>query len=334
MSEAEQAIASVLGRAAATEGLLHAAASFGPMGVDLHCDHIGFVMSVQRAAVAESSLSKWPSLRVLMLTEKSLPIDELPTPLRPNPLQASVRAINTPRYTCLVTQHLLWVADRDTPTVLRWSRSEDSVPTWESGMPLRFALKWWAVENGAALLHAGVVAYQGKAVIITGKGGTGKSTTVCACLDSPMTVLSDDYCLVVPATSDSDATVHALFGVGHLDTRAITMLPSLRRRVLIDDPETKSLVQLIDQPPLPAQITAIATITRVPGADTEMRATSKGDVLRQAAPSTIAQSDGAHDHIWGVITRIVRASRAWDLQVGSLTDVPHVILDALRDSRP
>ena len=333
MSEADRAIASVLAQAAATQGLIHADASFGPMGVDLRCDHVGFVTSVQRAAMAESSLSKWPSLRVFMLTEKSLSFDQLPTPLQPNSTKASVRVINTPRYTCLVIQHLLWVADRESATVLRWSRSEDSVPEWESGMPLRFALKWWAAENGSALLHAGVVANEGKAVILTGKGGTGKSTTVCACLDSPLTVLADDYCLVVPATSDSDATVHALFGVGHVNTQSIELLPSLRSRVIIENPETKSLVRLIDHAPSPARVTAMATITRLPGANTQMRTTSRSEVLLQAAPSTIAQSDGAYEHIWRVLTRIVQTSRAWDLQVGSLPDVPEAILEALQDSR-
>jgi len=332
MSEAERAIASVLAQAAATEGLLHAAASFGPMGVDLRCDHVGFVTSVQRAAVAESSLSKWPSLRVFMLTEKSLSFEALPTPLQPHSTKAAVRVINTPRYTCLVNQHLLWVADRESATILRWSRSEGSVPEWESVRPLRFALNWWAAENGSALLHAGVVAYEGKAVVLAGKGGTGKSTTVCACLDSQLSVLADDYCLVEPATSDSDATVHALFGVGHVNTRSIELLPSLRSRVIHDDPETKSLVRLIDHAPSPARITAIATITRRPGADTQIRTTSRSDVLRLAAPSTIAQSDGAHEHIWRVLTRVVQTSRAWDLQVGSLPDVPGAILEALQNS--
>ena len=334
MSEADRAIASVLARAASVEGLLTASASFGPIGVEVSCDEMGFVTSVQLAAVTERTKSSWPSLRVLMLTERSLAADRLPAPLRPDPAQAGVRVITTDRFACLVNQQLLWIADRDSATVLRWSVSEDSVPEWEAMRPLRYALNWWAAENGSALLHAGVVAYNGDAVILTGKGGTGKSTTVCACLESSLDVLADDYCLVDPAASDSDATVHALFGVGHLDTRAIDMLPFLRSRVLVDDPETKSLVRLIDEPPAPARITAIATITRAPGAQTRVGPASRSDVLRLAAPSTIAQSDVAHDHIWRVMTGLVRTCPAWDVQVGSLADVPLAIRDALRDQRP
>ena len=104
--------------------------------------------------------------------------------------------------------------------------------------------------------------------------------------------------------------------------------------MIVDDPETKSLVRLIDQSPSTARVTALATITRAPGAETLVRATSQSAVLQQAAPSTIAQSDGAHEHIWRILTGMVRTTRSWDVRVGSLHDVPQAILEALRDSRP
>jgi len=331
MSEADAAIASVLQRALAVQGLTHAQAAFGPMQLELGCDDHEFVRSVQRAAIAEQSAHAWPTMRVLMLTAASLPLEHLPTPLRPTFTHAAVRVITTPRFSCLVNQHLLWVADRQSATVLRWSLSSEAVPDWESTRPLRYALNWWAAEHGSALLHAGVVAYQGRSVILAGKGGTGKSTTVCACLDSPLSVLADDYCLVQPATADSDATAHALFRVGHVDAKTIALLPSLRSRVIVDDPQSKSLVRLIEQPPRPASIAAFASITRAPGADTLMRPTSASAVLQQAAPSTIAQSYAGQEQIWRVLTQMVQSSICVDLQVGSLSDVPTALLQTLRD---
>lgn len=74
------------------------------------------------------------------------------------------------------------VLDRQTRQAVYWVPSHRDPPAWVVASPLRSILHWWMELNGRQLVHAAAVGHDGRAVLIPGRGGSGKSSTSLACL--------------------------------------------------------------------------------------------------------------------------------------------------------
>lgn len=75
-------------------------------------------------------------------------------------------------------------------------RDEKELPWWVGGSPFQVILHAWLREKRLQLTHAAAVAKGDRAVLLAGKGGSGKSTTVFSCLQGGLDSLSEDYCLL------------------------------------------------------------------------------------------------------------------------------------------
>jgi hypothetical protein len=109
-----------------------------------------------------------------------------------------------------------------------WVRSDEHVPYWTKASPLRTLMHWWTQANGAHLLHAAAFGEEDGALMITGKGGLGKSTTALACLTSGMRYVADDYLVV---RLDPEPRVHSLYSTAKLDRPQMERFPQLARLV-------------------------------------------------------------------------------------------------------
>jgi hypothetical protein len=90
----------------------------------------------------------------------------------------------------------LTVLDVETGRACYVSRAPEALPEYECASPLRWLFHRFAVDRGMALVHAGAVAYSGRAALITGPTGSGKSTTTISCLAAGLSYLGDDRCLI------------------------------------------------------------------------------------------------------------------------------------------
>jgi hypothetical protein len=79
---------------------------------------------------------------------------------------------------------------------LYWLKDASALPYWEKSFPLRLMLNWIFKRQPLQPVHAGAVGLPGGGVLITGPGGSGKTTTTLACLDSDLLYAGDDYVLV------------------------------------------------------------------------------------------------------------------------------------------
>lgn len=81
-----------------------------------------------------------------------------------------------------------------------WLSDAGSVPYYERAAPFKHILQWWVSSRGGALLHSAAIgsadAGSDDGVLISGPGGSGKSSTALACLAAGMTFISDDYVIV------------------------------------------------------------------------------------------------------------------------------------------
>lgn len=86
--------------------------------------------------------------------------------------------------------------DLETKLGFYWVKTVEYLPMWVFAAPLRTLFHWWMEQQGGQLLHAAAVGTREGALLITGKGGVGKSTTALSCLRSDMYYLADDYLIV------------------------------------------------------------------------------------------------------------------------------------------
>lgn len=88
------------------------------------------------------------------------------------------------------------VMDTHQAVAVYWVKTPSFLPYWVYSAPLRSIFHWWMEQNNSQLLHAAAVGTEEGAILITGKGGAGKSSTALSCLQEEMLYLGDDYLIV------------------------------------------------------------------------------------------------------------------------------------------
>lgn len=75
-------------------------------------------------------------------------------------------------------------------------KDPEILPWWVSGSPFQVILHAWFREQGMQLTHTAAVGNKKSALLLTGKGGSGKSTTTLACVREGLDYLGEDYSLL------------------------------------------------------------------------------------------------------------------------------------------
>jgi hypothetical protein len=112
--------------------------------------------------------------------------------------------------------------DLERGEAIYWVRGEDILPYWCEASPLRTLFHWWMELRGCQLLHAAAVGDADGAVLITGKGGVGKSTTALSSLARGMTYLADDYLVV---GLEPEPRVYSLYATAKLEPEQLERFP-------------------------------------------------------------------------------------------------------------
>jgi len=74
-----------------------------------------------------------------------------------------------------------------------WINSLAELGDWHRAKPFRSIIHWFLSQHGLSMIHGAVVGTEASSVLITAKGGSGKTTTALACFLEGMNYLSDDY---------------------------------------------------------------------------------------------------------------------------------------------
>jgi hypothetical protein len=115
--------------------------------------------------------------------------------------------------------------DLDRGVAIYWVPTARSLPYWAKASPLRTLFHWWMERVGCQLIHAAAVGNGDGGLLITGKGGLGKSTTALACLAAGMTYLGDDYVVV---ELDPVPRAYSLYCTAKLNGDHLQRFPALR----------------------------------------------------------------------------------------------------------
>ena len=117
------------------------------------------------------------------------------------------------------------VMDLSTNTGVYWVKNPKAFPYWVSSSPFRTMIQWWMEKHGCQLLHAAAVCTDDGAVLITGKGGSGKSTSALVCLNAGLGYLGDDYVII---KKDPVPTVYSLYSTAKLNLEDMGKFPALK----------------------------------------------------------------------------------------------------------
>ena len=215
---------------------------------------------------------------------------------------------------------VLILFDRLRNEVVYWVRDPLNLPYYELGAPFRTAFNWGLTRDGVQCIHAAAVGTEQGAILITGRSGSGKSTTALACIGSSLKYLGDDYCAFSTA---HDPEVFSLYNTAKLnDDVDLERQPHFAPWIV--NPERtgdeKYLMYLGEQvpdriirrAPLRAIVMPQITMTTRP----RLEPTSSAAALRALAPSSMFQLPGAADDALFRMAWLARTLPSYTLECG------------------
>src|SRR3954447_10997129 len=226
------------------------------------------------------------------------------------------------------------VLDRERNLAVFWA-PDPRLPYWENGSPLRTILHWWLLSQGLQLVHAAAVGNSTGGVLIGGKGGSGKSTTALACLQSDLSYVGDDYTLL---GLDSGPVVHSLYNSAKLNSDHVQRFPALLPKIANPErlAEEKALLFVNEHYPskvaarLPVRAILVPRVTGLP--ETRWKRVSVAKTLAALAPSTIFQLPRAGSEAFKFLAAFTRQLPCFSLEVGTdLSTIPPAIERLLAD---
>lgn len=280
-----------------------------------------------------------------------------------------IRSLSDNRFTA----HWMFVAgglqmlDRQAGRAIFWVRDAADLPAWETAAPMRFMLEAWFTCHGWLLVHGAAVGDGRGAVLLTGPGGSGKSSTALACLvpgfepvgDSGLDYLADDYV----ALNTADGSVYSVYNSGKADAASLACLRFLEPHITNANRscEEKGLVFVheafphkVRSGPLPVRAlvqpriqtgkqsgeraaTGAAEVGEMDAAPlSACRPVSSSAILKGLAASTILQSGRPSAGVLRALARLVRDCSGFELDLapGSLPDTSQLAALLPSDSAP
>lgn len=135
--------------------------------------------------------------------------------------------------------------DLETNTAMYWVKDPSHLPYWATSSPFRTIFHWWMEKNDCQLMHAAAVGTEEGAVLITAKGGAGKSTTAVKSLLDGMYYLADDYLVVKKDPEPKVFSLYCTAKIGAVSNKDI-QFPELKPHAAahIEDGQEKDVLYL------------------------------------------------------------------------------------------
>ncbi len=142
-------------------------------------------------------------------------------------VQGAIEGFNTTRFQTAY-QHgsgAVMMYDHDTKEGIYWIKDFTDIPYWERSFPFRSILHWWSRDTSLILLHAAGIGQQHSSALLSGKSGSGKSSTTLSCLlRDDLQIAGDDYVLVDTETS----TLYSLYNCAKVEWDNLERLDFLK----------------------------------------------------------------------------------------------------------
>lgn len=209
----------------------------------------------------------------------------------------------------------------------------DALPAAVTAAPFKDLLYRWLEEQNCHLIHGAGLAVDGQGILITGPGGSGKSTAAFRCLSAGLNYLGDDY---VAVGKNSGYSLHSIYQTGKLDERSLTEMPHLRPGTWLppDHPGQKTVILVESILPRTMEIQcplkAIAIHRIDDNASPGICKISPRDAYLAMAPGTIFQQVGKKNKVSRMLADLCRTLPVFRITPGNDPEkLPLVIKDLL-----
>jgi hypothetical protein len=211
------------------------------------------------------------------------------------------------------------VFDAEKKLAFYWTRAATRWPWYESSFPLRHLLANFFRRRDRLVVHAAAVGDENGAVLIVGKGGSGKSTTTLACATNKLFYLGDDYTLVGFAP---EPRVWSLYSSAKMNADTLNWFPELKPFVHHAGGAAEKSSLFLNGAPgfrfvesLPVRAVLWPRITG--RAETKLSPAASATLLLALAPSSILQTPGGGDFVLRALSRLVQSAPGFILEAGT-----------------
>jgi len=216
-----------------------------------------------------------------------------------------------------------------------WVNTTTDLPYWAKSSPMRSLFHWLMEQRGLQLVHAAAFGDENGGVLITGKGGVGKSTTSLAALTAGMTFIGDDYLIV---GLEPEPTAYTLYSTAKLQPHQAARFPDLAALAEGQTPAPGEKVVLYLYPSHGHQILRSVPLKWVltpvfnDSDETAFEAISPVDLHRAAAFTTMSQLPHAGVATHDFIRRMIEKTPRRRIRLGrDIPGVPRAIKALLAD---
>jgi hypothetical protein len=227
-----------------------------------------------------------------------------------------------------------------------WVRTGQGLPYWTQASPFRTLLHWWMASKGHQLVHAAAVGLSDAGVLITGRGGVGKSSTALACLDAGLAYAGDDYVLLT--MTGGQLVAHSLYRTAKVNPADMDRFARFAPRILGENATAgdAKAVMFLDQG-LILQLPIVAAVTPRfgDGGETGTEPIAPALLVGAATYTTLAQLPHAGQSTFDAIAHALSLVPGHRLVLGrdrgrvaegvvALAKAPGVRTDGRADSAP
>jgi hypothetical protein len=298
---------------------------------------------LERLVVATAEVGGPPDATVCVWDSASTGVPIAPFPWRPDDVEADgrVAGFDGGRFRCLYRDdragfHAVSMFDTATGVGYFWFADHERIHWYERAEPLRVAVHWAVAGDGRFLAHASAVGTERGAVVLTGRGGAGKTTTTLASVGAGLRFVGDNYVLL--ALEDAGGvSAHGLYGTAKLWPQTLSRLPDLEAYVATRDvaPDEKLILDVTRYRPesVTAQLPVRAVVVPevVGDGPTELAHCSPVDALLALAPATVFQLPRTETALAGM-GELVRRVPTYRLRLGAeVMDAPGALVGLLAE---
>ncbi|MBI3801343.1 MAG: hypothetical protein HY268_30770 [Deltaproteobacteria bacterium] len=212
---------------------------------------------------------------------------------------------------------------------------QEPIFIYEQARPLARPLLQWYNDHDVQVIHSGLVAWNNQGLLFVGKGGSGKSTSVLACVcRGRFAYLSDDHVGLL-RLPDGSFLGHSLYNSTALDTNHLARVPLLAPYALKGSlPKQRSALLLADMFPerlvrvVPIRVLFIPRITNA--RESKISPASKGQALLALSPSSLLLFPSRSVRGFVKVTQLVEQVPCYWLESGyDLASIPRCIEEFL-----
>lgn len=210
------------------------------------------------------------------------------------------------------------ITDQPGRRALLWFAEQEQLPCWESAAPFKLMFQWFVSGSNKTLVHGGVVGNGNRGALLVGAGGSGKSTTVGACLGAGLGVCGDD--LVAIERHPTHWLAHAAYDAIKLSPDGGVAFPGIFADAPFWTCGEKRVMRYTDARPeglLPStRIDAVIWCSVANLARSELVAIPQALALRAVGPPTAFLLRGREAHILQMAGALVRSLPCMQLRLG------------------